>query len=303
MRLLPTREAWARWDWATRFGVITGVASIALSVVATVLWLFGFDLWQSARSWVQALNAPDPWEAADEARAEALEPEVRREGNRILALVNDADLRAALRYQQEYGDAQCYEDSIFRALMKTRFAMAMFLHPNDYYRKFPEFEGFLDNERPSKLLALYKLAASGTSPIRIRDDVDVKRFAAELLAQYDRVVATPDWEAKFERFVKAPMDYEAWLEETQGRLVAEGTDPSDAFLEVFNVPFRPFVDAGFPPNPDYCMNNSGYGLGLNAYMYSFWWRRWREGTMLATQVALQVVARLRILPVPAPPPD
>ena len=116
MGLLPSRDAWRRWDWPTRFGIVTGLGTLALSAAATMLWLFSIDLGEAARSRIADLlyARSDPWEAADPRRAEEMAEGVGRLAQDVVDRLNQADLSEALDYHRTYADGRCFDDDRFR---------------------------------------------------------------------------------------------------------------------------------------------------------------------------------------------
>ncbi len=286
MRLLPGRGAWARWDWPTRFGVVTGVAGLTASAVAMGFWLFGVDVGETVRSAVQALviTKADPWEMANMAEAERTQDETRRMSEEIVARLKRADLSGAIDYHATIGEPRCYQDETYLELMKVRFAIAQFLYndeenpiANNVYNKNPDLQPFLRNDRANKLLSAWRHISSGGAQVSIREDLDLKLFARTLLDYYGKITATPDWEEKFETLDPGHMGGKYWRKGLH----------------------QPYVAAGFPATADYCMNNYSFAFSLDTYLYSFWWRRWREGVMEASRLVLEAFLEMRIFAVPA----
>ena len=63
---------------------------------------------------------------------------------------------------------------------------------------------------------------------------------------------------------------------------------------------QPYATVGFPPSADYCMNSYSFAFSLDTYLYSFWWRRWREELMPAAKLVLKAFLNMRVFPAPAP---
>ncbi len=283
MKLLPNREIWKRWDWATRFGVVTGIASLTISVIVTLFGLFGVDIWEETQKSFQEViyKEPDPWKTVNLAKIALQYESIIVTGKEIIGRFNSTDISDALSYHQKYAERRCYEDKIYLDLMKTRFVIAQFLYhrednpyANAAYNKHPDLQDFLRNERITKLFATFKYLTSGDSRVDIREDIDLKLFSKVLLEYYRKVTNTRDWQEKFQNLHSDHLD-SYWREGL----------------------YQPYVEAGFPPSPDYCMNSYSFSFSLDTYMYSFWWRRWNEGTMLPAKIVLENFDHLRIFPI------
>ena len=287
MPILPSKGAWRRWDWPTRFGVVTGVSSFVISLALTMLWLFGVDVPEIARREVQAMfsSEVDPWAQADPARVEARQERYLEMGRQIVEDLQQADLRPALNYHSEYADRRCYDDEQYKALMRVRFAIAQFLYhdpknrfANEAYNEFPEWSEALRLDRAEKFLGLYRYLNSGGAEVSIRSDLDLKLFARTLLDYHKKIVETKDWEEKFAALDEDHMGGKVWRKGLH----------------------QPYATVGFPPSADYCMNSYSFAFSLDTYLYSFWWRRWREELMPAAKLVLKAFLNMRVFPAPAP---
>ena len=184
------------------------------------------------------------------------------------------DIEANLKDPQERNNVSSSCDtkqitSLYRTRQKLFFILrklteedgrwkdATWFHNRPYYE-------LLSSRDAARILPIFQKLSSVKAEIGIADQnlaSDWRLFASELLRYYTMVRSLPDWEKRFNELAASD------------RNLVSGSH---------------FHDAGFPKTDDVCHHLShifggnyvvGYDQGLEGWFYSFWVRRYKEGTM------------------------